>query len=241
VILAQLSDPHLRLGPGEERSAAALAAGVRAVAAWRPAPDALLVTGDLANEGSAAEYERVLELLAPLEMPVHVLGGNHDDRDALRAAFPVEGDGPYRYAVDVGGHRLIACDSSIPGRPEGRLDLEWLEAQLGDGPAIIAMHHPPFDIGMPGLDEIGLDTASRAGLAELLARSPQVRLVTAGHVHRAASTACGGRPAFACPSVHLATRLQIGAPGYEIGDDPPAFALHVAVGDAIVSHVQPIG
>ena len=59
-------------------------------------------------------------------------------------------------------------------------------------------------------------------------------------MHRAASTACGGRPAFACPSVHLATRLQIGAPNYEIGDDPPAFALHVVAGDAIVSHVQPI-
>ena len=240
MMLAQLTDPHVEVGPGDRGSAESLAAGVSAVLALRPLPDAVLVSGDLAETASATEYERVRELVAPLPMPVHVLPGNHDDRDALREHFPLPGDGRYEYAVDVAGVRLVACDSTIPGRPEGALDVAWLEAQLGAGPAIVAMHHPPFAIGMPAADEIMLGAADRDALAALLARSPQVRRVIAGHVHRAAFATVGGCAAMACPSVHLATRLEIGAPGFELAREPPAFAVHVAVGGEIVSHIQPV-
>ena len=147
-MLAQLSDPHIQ----DEDSAAALAAAVRCVLDLTPLPDAVLVTGDLAEHGSAAEYERVRELLAPLPMPVHVLPGNHDDRDAMRAHL-----GGLETA-DVGGLRLIACDTTQPGRDDGRLDVEWLAARLAesDAPTIVAMHHPPVAIGIPALDRIGL-------------------------------------------------------------------------------------
>jgi Icc protein len=240
VILAQISDPHVELGPGDRGSAESLAAGVRAVLALRPLPDAVLVSGDLAEHAADAEYERVRELLAPLPMPVHVLPGNHDDRDTLRAHFPVDGAGPYRYAVDVGGVRLGACDSTIPGRAEGVVDAGWLETQLGDGPAIVAMHHPAFAVGMPGLDVGGLLPTDHAALTSLLERSPQVRRVIGGHVHRAAFATVGGRPAMTCPSIHLSARLEIGAPGFELVPEPPALAVHVAVGDEIVTHIQPV-
>ena len=66
-MLAQLSDPHLGADPvhGEAR----LAAAVAAVAALEPAPDAVLVSGDLTDHGTATEYARVRALLAPLRMP----------------------------------------------------------------------------------------------------------------------------------------------------------------------------
>ena len=81
MILAQLSDPHMRLGEGAAEARESLAAGVDAVLALRPHPDAVLVSGDLADTAAAEEYQIVRALLAPLPMPVHVLGGNHDDRD----------------------------------------------------------------------------------------------------------------------------------------------------------------
>ena len=62
-ILAQLSDPHVRLPPEDEGSGAALEAAVRAVLALDPLPDAVVVTGDLADGAAPAEYERVRELL----------------------------------------------------------------------------------------------------------------------------------------------------------------------------------
>jgi 3',5'-cyclic AMP phosphodiesterase CpdA len=255
VILAQLSDPHMRTGDGGAEAVASLEAGVRAVLALRPQPDAVLVTGDLADTAAAEEYSIVRDALARLPMPVHVLGGNHDDRDALREWFPLAGakeaDGAaatggaaagaeYRYVADVAGTRLVVCDSTVPLRPEGRLDLAWLEAQLDAPRVVVAMHHPPFGVGMPALDEIALGAEDTAALAALLERSPQVQRVVCGHTHRAAFAVVGGRGVVSCPGVHLTARLEIGAPGYTVVAEPPAFALHVILDGTVTTHVQPI-
>src|SRR4051812_44220172 len=97
-----------------------------------PAPDAVLLSGDVAADGRPEQYARVRELLTPLAGPVHALPGNHDDRAELRAAFGLAGAGgePIRYAVEFGGLRLVLCDTTQPGRDDGRLDadaLEWLD------------------------------------------------------------------------------------------------------------------
>jgi len=76
LLIAQLSDPHIRLD--DEASQPALAAAVERVLALRPAPAAVLVTGDIANSGDPAEHERAKELLAPLPMAVYTASGNHD-------------------------------------------------------------------------------------------------------------------------------------------------------------------
>src|SRR4051794_3048444 len=101
-MLAQLSDPHVRLGAGEAESIAALRHAVAAVNALDPAPDATLVSGDLADAGDPREYALVKELLEPLTMPVHVLPGNHDDVPNLQRVF-----GPVEYEVDAGPLRLV--------------------------------------------------------------------------------------------------------------------------------------
>jgi len=242
VILAQLSDPHMRLGEGRAEAEASLAAGVAAVLALHPHPDAVLVSGDLADTAAPEEYRIVRDALARLPMPVHVLGGNHDARDALQELFPVAdtGSGEYRYVTEVGGVRLVVCDSTVPGRPEGRLDVEWLEAQLDAPRVVVAMHHPPFAVGMPALDEIALGAENTAALAALLERSPQVLRVICGHTHRAAFATLGGCGVFSCPGVHLTAALEIGAPGYRVVAEPPAFAVHVALDRAVTTHVQPI-
>jgi 3',5'-cyclic-AMP phosphodiesterase len=245
-LLAHLTDPHLDVGPGDRGSAEALAAAVAAVLALRPLPDAVVITGDIANGGAAAEYERVHELLAPLPMPVHVLPGNHDDRDALRERFAVPGTGPLHYVARCGDLRLVVCDTQRPGRDDGALDggrLEWLEAQLAAEPevaTIVAMHHPPVAIGLPVLDAIGVAEPDRVALGELLARSPQVRRVVAGHVHRTAFAMLGGCGVFACASTHLQAPLEIGSQELRLIEERPVIALHAALDGGLVSHVQPV-
>jgi 3',5'-cyclic-AMP phosphodiesterase len=252
VILAQLSDPHMPLGEGAAEARESLAAGVSEVLALRTPPDAVLVTGDLADTAAAEEYRIVREELERLPMPAHVLGGNHDDRDALREWFPIAdaadaaaGAGraagaEYRYATEVAGVRLVVCDSTVPTRTEGRLDVDWLEAQLDAPAVVVAMHHPPFAVGMPALDEVALGAPDTAALAALLERSPQVLRVICGHTHRAAFATLGGRGVFTCPGVHLTARLEIGTPDYVVVAEPPAFALHVMVDGTVTTHVQPI-
>jgi len=227
-MLAQLSDPHVQ----DDDSAAALAAAVRSVLELTPLPDAVLVTGDLAEHGTGEEYERIRELLAPLPMPVHVIPGNHDDREALRAHFGATA------TAGVGDLRLIACDTTQPGRDDGGLDVAWLAAQLAesDAPTIVAMHHPPLEIGIPVLDRIGLPDEDRTALAALLTRSPHVCRVIAGHVHRTVFGVLGGCGVVMCPSTNRQAKLEFGAEEFEFVHEPPAFAVHTRS----VSHIQPI-
>jgi Icc protein len=250
-LIAQLSDPHVDVGPGGTGSAEALATAVEAVLRLDPAPDAVLVSGDLTNRSDAPSYERVRELLAPLPMPVHVLPGNHDDRAALRAWFTddavagAHGD-PFDYVVRCGVVRLVVCDTTVPGRDDGRLDagaLARLDRELAaepTAPTIVAMHHAPLLTGIGPMDAIGLPAADRSALGAVLERCSQVRRVVAGHVHRAAFGLLGGCPVFACPSTHLQVRLDPG-PEIVLEPAPPAFALHaVLAGGDVVTMVQPV-
>src|SRR5919198_1525698 len=156
-LIAQLTDPHIGADWGGTDPVARLAAAVASVAAMRPLPDVVLVTGDLADNAADAEYEQLRELLAPLKAPLHVLAGNHDDRHALRRHFDLPGgDGePVQYAVDLGPLRLVVTDTTRPGHDDGELDakrLEWLDATPAaapDTPTPLAMHHPPVLPGIP--------------------------------------------------------------------------------------------
>jgi 3',5'-cyclic AMP phosphodiesterase CpdA len=238
-MLAQLSDPHIRLGDGEREAAAALAAAVAAVAALDPAPDAVLVSGDLADHGDPREYARVKELLAPLAMPVHVLAGNHDDVAALEAVF-----GPAEYAVRAGPLRLIGLDSSVPGSDAGRVPVDRLAQQLDADtgtPTVVAMHHLPVLTGVAPMDALGVPESDRRALAALLARHPQVERVVCGHVHRTMVGALGGVPVFACPGSHLQLELDF-RPRADLGftGEPPGFALHVLLDGALTTHVVQI-
>jgi 3',5'-cyclic AMP phosphodiesterase CpdA len=243
VLLAQLSDFHIGADETALRDAAA---AIAAVAALRPAPDAVLVTGDLVEHALPEEYGVVRELLAALPMPVHVLPGNHDERGALRTAFPLPGAGPYRWAAGCGSLRLIGCDSTVPGELYGSLagELGWLEERLVEErgrPTIVAMHHPPLPTGMPALDRIGLPDADQRALGELLARFPEVLRVVTGHVHLSSSGTVGPCPvATSLSTWRLRSKLLLGAEEFVASDEPAGFSLHVLVDGRLVSHAQPL-
>lgn len=240
-LLAQLSDPHVQAEGGDPAAAQRLQDAVRSVLSLRPQPDAVLVSGDLAEHGRPTEYARVGELLAPLPMPVHVLAGNHDDRGAMDDAFELPD------AVAVGdGLRLVLVDTTIPGRDHGALGSERL-ARLAEtlaaetqAPTIVAMHHPPLLTGIGPLDAIGLSPEDRAAFGTVVGAAPQVRRVVAGHVHRGAFAMLGTVPVFSCPSTYLQGRLEIGSGELELVYEPPAFALHVLLDGELVTHVQPV-
>jgi 3',5'-cyclic AMP phosphodiesterase CpdA len=226
MLLAQLSDPHV--DDDDPGAADALARAIRSVLELRPAPDAVLLSGDLAEHGSPTEYARLRELLAPLPMPVAAIRGNHDDPEAVEGARE----------LDVAGYRLVLCDTRRDGRDDGRLDVERLKARLDGTPTIVAMHHPPLLIGIDGLDAIGLPPEDRAALAEVLAAAPQVRRVVAGHVHRSASGTLGGCGVVTCGSVYRQARLELETDALElVPDEPAVYALHADVRGELVSHV----
>jgi 3',5'-cyclic AMP phosphodiesterase CpdA len=245
-LLLQISDPHIGASWDGADPDEALLRAVEAILSLPDRPDALLVSGDLTDNGAPEEYQRVRELLAPLDLHPHVLPGNHDLRGPLREAFglPGEGEEPVSYAVDLGPLRLVCLDSIVPGAEGGSLDggrVEWLDAALAEAPGtptVVALHHPPLQTEIPTFERIGLAPDSRAALAEVLARHPQVTRIVAGHVHRAIVAELAGRAVVTVPSTYLQAALDFTSPKLTMCPDPPGFAVHALRDGSLATHIQ---
>lgn len=242
MLLAQISDLHIKrpgaLAYRRVDTGAYLARCIAALNALDPRPDAVIMTGDLVDQGDPEQYEHLKTLLAPLDIPYYLLVGNHDERVALRAAFPdraeLQGGGEFvQYAVDVGPLRVIALDSTVQGQSAGDLcdaRLAWLATQLDAAqgkPTVVALHHPPFVCGIAHMDELRLDPAAADKLAALIARYPNVERVICGHVHRPMFVRFGGTIASAVPAPAHQVMLDLRDDGPSaFVMEPPAFALH---------------
>ena len=258
MLIAQLSDLHIKL-PGrlaykKVDTATMLAEAVRHLNNLAPAPDLVLITGDLADIGTPEEYAWIRQLLAPLKAPMLVIPGNHDERDAMRIAFA---DGGYlpktgflNFAIEREGLRLIGLDTLVPGQGSGAMCTErlaWLDTALSgtpEMPTLLMMHHPPFLTGIGHMDRIGLQ--GREEFANILTRHPQVISVLCGHLHRTIHTTVGGRPAMTCPSPahQVFLDLRDEAPS-QFCMEPPGFMLHTwqahPRGGVFTSHTGVIG
>src|SRR5262245_52523574 len=87
--------------------------------------------------------------------------------------------------------------------------LAWLESTLTANPtrpALLFLHHPPFNTGIMYTDAIRLRNAD--SLAAVLKRHPRVLLLAAGHVHRAAQSTFAGIAASICPAGEQAVTLE---------------------------------
>ena len=247
-LLVQLSDPHIGATWADGDPVAGLRAAVESVRRLPDAPDAVLMSGDLADNAADAEYEFVHELLGQLGAPAYVLPGNHDDRDALRRNFELPGavGTPVQYAVELGPLRLVVLDSTRPGEDRGELDadrLSWLDAELKGAPdrvTLIALHHPPVSTGIAAWDELGLPATDRRALGAVLDRHPQVRRVVAGHMHRTMTAELAGRAVLVVPSTYIQTRLNFNPQEIETVAEPPGFAVHALLDGELASHVQPV-
>ncbi len=225
-----------------------------ALNALRPRPALVAVSGDLVDTAADEEYTHLKRLLQPLELPLAVIPGNHDARALVRRAFPdqpyASADGALHFRRALGPLDLVFVDSTVPGAPHGMLDtagLTLLDATLAetpDRPAILFLHHPPFATGIAHMDRQNLRNAP--DLAAVIARHRRVRLIAAGHVHRAVVTSFAGRTATICPAPNHAVALDLAEtlpPSLMV--EPPGFHLHAWFPDAargeIVTHFVPIG
>src|SRR5216117_1666712 len=92
VLIAQISDLHIKapgvLAYGRVDTAKALERCVIALNNLNPAPDLVVISGDLADTPTVEEYEHLKRLLVPLKLPFAAIPGNHDSRELMRAALP---------------------------------------------------------------------------------------------------------------------------------------------------------
>lgn len=255
MLIAQISDMHIK-PPGELLYKRVDTAGFleRAVAHLRaldPRPDVVLATGDLVDGGTVEEYTLLRRLLAPLEMPLYLIPGNHDSRDPLREVFAdhayLPRTGFLQYTIEGWPVRLIALDTLVPGKTFGELcaeRLDWLEARLAesDRPTILFLHHPPFECGITAFDGHRLLEGGER-LAELVRHYGQVERALCGHVHRPIQVRWAGTMGSVSPSTaHQASLdLREKAP-LSMTMEPPGVALHLwRDGAGLVTHTSYVG
>ena len=251
--IAQISDTHVKAGNvrlfGTIDAFGHFEKLVARLEALDPKPDIVIHTGDIANDGEAADYEAALECLSKLSMPVFVALGNHDRREAARAALGhlpgIPGEGRFAYAVDDYPVRIVMADTVVDGAPHGLLgteQLRWLDETLcaaPDKPTFVGLHHPPFATGIGFMDRIGLYDG--AEFAAVISRHSQVKRVLAGHVHRCFVASVGGTIAMICPGAahQVAFGLDEDGPqGWTA--DPPGFLIHRWTGTEVISVDLPV-
>jgi 3',5'-cyclic AMP phosphodiesterase CpdA len=241
--IVQISDLHLQsnLQSGGIDPWAALAMALTRLAGLRA--EALLISGDIAEAGDLGSYTRLASTLAGFSGPLALLPGNHDQRAALFAAFPGHWDNPEMLCrrLDLGPLTLLLLDSLVPGQPWGEIgeaQLGWLDANCPERRrSIVVLHHPPFAVGIPGMDEIGC----RGGeaLANWLLRRPQVEAVWCGHVHRPVFTVFAGKMAVTAPSTVHQIALQDGPLSWT--PEAPGLLVHdLLPGVPVRSHYLPL-
>ncbi|MBV9078500.1 MAG: phosphodiesterase [Methylobacteriaceae bacterium] len=252
MLIAQITDLHVR-PPGQaayrvSETNMMAARAIEAVAALRPAPDLVVVTGDMTDCGLPAEYELLRALLRRLPCSALMVPGNHDRREHFRAAFPdhpaMGASGFVQFAVDHGPVRVIGLDTVVPGSSEGALcadRLAFLEEALAaapERPTLILMHHPPFDCGSAAMDRIGLKRGVEE-LGAIVARHSQVERILCGHHHRPIVTRFAGTIASVAPGVAHQVELDLGETGRGmLVFEPPAYELHLhRPGAGFVSHM----
>lgn len=211
--ILQISDTHIvpegKLVSGRLETIDALARLITRIASIREqigTIDAVLVSGDLSDDGSAESYARFNALMAPLDLPVHVIPGNHDARGPMRAAFAqsLPADGPLNWSHRIGDVTVIGLDTLVEGKGLGTLAPQTLlflrDALIGAGgaPVLLALHHPPFPSGIEFMDDIGL--TNRPAFRDVVAEySGELRIVC-GHIHSMIVTHIAGHIAMSAPS-----------------------------------------
>lgn len=251
--LVHLSDTHLLAGNaalgGRYDTARNLARALDAVEALDVRPDAIVVTGDLTDLGEPDAYRALRDAVEPVAerigAPVVWVAGNHDERPAMRHELLglAPDEEPVTGVWDLGGLRLIALDTTVPGWHHGDLDdaqLRWLRAELA-APAplgtILAMHHPPLPSHIPFFDILELRDQTR--LADAIADA-DVRVILAGHLHYSTHGTFAGVPV----SVAAATcyTMNLARPAVEVNgmDAAQSFQLVYVYDDTITHAVVPV-
>jgi 3',5'-cyclic AMP phosphodiesterase CpdA len=210
-----------------------------------------LLTGDLADAGGDAAYNALGAALARLPMPCHLLPGNHDERAAMRRAFPAlpdDGNGFVQHSFSTPAGRFLLLDTLRDGKPWGLLctaRLAWLAAELaasGEEPLFIAMHHPPFAAGVPAMDRFMLRGVDEFW-AVLAPHRARIRHLFVGHLHRPIGGSWRGIPFSCVASPNHQVALDMAAAGEYVPGcaEPSGYGVMLIEGDTVAAHHRPLG
>lgn len=186
-------------------------------------PDLIMVTGDLAQDGTEEAYRCLQDRLSDYHCPKYWFAGNHDHRPSMQEAV---GQGSeLTKVVRIGRWQIIMLDSLVPGSVFGRLqqsELDVLEQALKERPdlhTLVSLHHHPIDINSAWLDGIGLH--NRDEFWQIIDRASNVKVVLWGHIHQDVDAKRGDVRLLASPSTCI--QFKPGSDDFAIDNVAPGY------------------
>lgn len=182
------------------------------IAALDPYPVLVVGTGDLADAGDPAAYDRWAGSFLPLGVPVWAVPGNHDLADAHDATFARLGVGTATVTRTGDWLHLFVRTGNTEWGEIDPAHVDEVRAALAASDAshvFVWIHHPPVGQHLPAHE-----TLVREDLRAALGEDPRVRAIAAGHVHVAAEHDLDGVPVLLTPSTYTGRP----GPGYRVVD-----------------------
>lgn len=151
--------------------------------------DAILVTGDISDDGSLESYQTADALFKQSSIPTYWCPGNHDSMDFFKSQR--EQYSKIVRSVIIKGYKIVFVNSVVEdkdcpnkNRSRGKITQKELEdikkaISSDDLPVIIAMHHPSYSMNS-WLDEKILINKEKFNK---FVSFKNVKLVLFGHVH----------------------------------------------------------
>jgi Icc protein len=186
--------------------------------------DMILLTGDIAQEGSEEAYARIADMLHHLDVPIYFVPGNHDDTKILARVYPHDHVSD-RKQIILDNWQFILLNSQKPNAVEGYLEqseLDFLQQCLESHPShhsIIVFHHHPVLVGSEWLDRIGMTNADV--LWKVLKNYSNVNTILFGHVHQQHEGEKNGVKYFSTPSTCI--QFKKNSTPFALEKLPPGF------------------
>lgn len=213
-------------------------------------PEAIVITGDLADHGDPEAYAQLRRMVEPVaaDLGAQVIWvmGNHDDRGNFREGLLRQhpSTSPIDRVYWVNGLRIISLDSTVPGHHYGEVtgaQLDWLAEELSSAAphgTILAMHHPPI----PSVLDLAVlvELREQDSLAEVLEGS-DVRSIIAGHLHYSTTSTFAGIPVSVASATCYTQDLNVPVGGTRGRDGAQAFNLVHVYEKSVLHSVVPLG
>jgi 3',5'-cyclic-AMP phosphodiesterase len=149
--------------------------------------DMIFFTGDISQDETTESYQKAVNILSKLNIPVYWIPGNHDNIMHMERVFQHTKNFNRAKHLSLSAWHFIFLNTKLEGAAEGYLsqqELAMLNDELVASPAgkkiAIVMHHHPAPVGTPLIDNYMLKNAK--AFWDIVTKI-KVELIICGHVH----------------------------------------------------------
>lgn len=149
--------------------------------------DMIFLTGDISQDETEQSYQKALDNLVKLNIPIYWIPGNHDNVSQMESVFKNAKNFIRTRTLRLSNWNVIFINTKIDGVDEGYLspsELDILKDEILKLPKnqkiAIVMHHHPAEVGTPLIDNYILKNRNEFWN---IVTGTRVELIICGHVH----------------------------------------------------------